>query len=249
MASLGAYFPLSEHISLAVISAEDHRGLNLHPAEMDLVGSRWSPKRRAEFRLGRQAASLALARLGSNPRPVLRGPGGEPLWPEGIVGSIAHCESWAVALVARSSAASAIGVDLERRAASPNRDIADVICCPEELGWASQEGACGERLIMLFSAKEAVFKALYPQCGRFIDFKDVVLAWNPEHQHFEGRLLVTLSPDLKAGHEFLVECELIGRFVFTFLVHPAGPRSRSHPPRSFVQGLRFHLDRCFQEPG
>ncbi|WP_374216235.1 4'-phosphopantetheinyl transferase, partial [Frankia sp. R82] len=50
------------------------------------------PSRRAEFVTGRACARLALARLGVAPRPILRGPRGEPTWPRGIVGSITHCE-------------------------------------------------------------------------------------------------------------------------------------------------------------
>src|SRR6266704_3331949 len=39
----------------------------------------------------------------SNAFPILRGQKGEPLWPEGIAGSITHCYPWNVAVAAKCS--------------------------------------------------------------------------------------------------------------------------------------------------
>ena len=44
--------------------------------------------RRREFAAGRACAREALAKLGLPPVPILRGEKREPLWPQGIVGSL-----------------------------------------------------------------------------------------------------------------------------------------------------------------
>ncbi|MEV4420566.1 hypothetical protein AB0L40_11415 [Patulibacter sp. NPDC049589] len=46
--------------------------------------------RRREFVTGRACAHRALAALGVPVVPIMSGPNREPLWPEGVVGSITH---------------------------------------------------------------------------------------------------------------------------------------------------------------
>jgi 4'-phosphopantetheinyl transferase EntD len=240
--SLSNRSPFREDLSFAVVSAE---GLPraLHPAEMNLLGARASPKRRLEFSAGRAAARVALERLTRNPQPVLRGPKGEPLWPEGMTGSIAHCGPCAVALVARRLVARAIGIDLERSGAVQEKNIADVICCPSELHWAGQDAGCCERLTMLFSAKESVFKAFYPMCRRLIEFTEVMLSWDPERELFRGRLLTNLSLELKSGYEFEVGCERGQNFVLSFVVLRAESEGHAQSPKRFVPGMPPQLQR------
>ena len=49
-------------------------------------------KRRNEFITVRYCARLALEELGVPPVPILKGEKGEPCWPDGVVGSLTHCE-------------------------------------------------------------------------------------------------------------------------------------------------------------
>ena len=75
----------------------------------------FAEKRRQEFRAGRCCARRALAELGVEACAIPSGPDRAPDWPDGIVGSISHCEDHAVAVVARQDACRGIGVDLEAR--------------------------------------------------------------------------------------------------------------------------------------
>ena len=215
----------SMDLSFAAVSETDTPSQIPHPMEMAFLGAGASPRRRREFALGRTAARVALEHLSGKPQPVLRGRRGEPLWPEGVIGSVAHCRadsgSWAIALVARCSLARAIGVDLERMGTVRVKEVADVICCRSELAWAAGDGDWSDRLTMLFSAKESVFKAFYPICRRFFDFSKVMLIWAPESERFRGRSLAGLGPELERGHEFDVGCSRVGAFVVTFVVEPA----------------------------
>jgi 4'-phosphopantetheinyl transferase EntD len=75
-----------------------------------------STGRLKEFTAGRAVArrALALLREPAN-RGILIGTGGEPLWPGAISGSISHTATHAIALVARSTRHTSVGVDLDDR--------------------------------------------------------------------------------------------------------------------------------------
>src|SRR5947199_216586 len=66
-------------------------------------------------------------------------------------------------------------------------DISSVVCRKPELEWIFADGDCQARLMMIFSAKEAVYKALHPVCRKYIDFQDVELSWVPEESRFVVR--------------------------------------------------------------
>lgn len=90
------------------------------PAEESLV-VRSVAKRRNEFVTVRHCARLAMRDLGVPPSPILKGGKGEPLWPEGVVGSLTHCEGYRGAVVARSAAVRSVGIDAEPHGALPDR--------------------------------------------------------------------------------------------------------------------------------
>src|SRR5262245_29080334 len=63
-----------------------------------------------EFTLGRLCARRALEALGHAPVPILRGPGREPLWPDGLVGSITHTRRYCAAVVAPRTRLVSVGI-------------------------------------------------------------------------------------------------------------------------------------------
>lgn len=173
-------------------SREDIVDAPLFPEEEAIV-SRAVEKRRREFTTARACARSALAELiGAAPGAILAGPRGEPCWPEGVVGSITHCEGFRGCAVARASALATIGIDAELDAPLPDGLLAD-IALPEErerlrvLG-REQPGLNWDRL--LFSAKESVYKAWFPLAGRWLGFEDADLTLEPRRGSFEARLLV-----------------------------------------------------------
>jgi 4'-phosphopantetheinyl transferase EntD len=133
-----------------------------------------APARRLEFANGRRLAHRALAELGRDEGPVLRGPGREPLWPRGTVGSITHCEGYAAAVACSASDLASIGIDAER-AGAVDSDVEELICAPEELRWCRRAQGPVDRRTLVFSAKESAYKALYPLVGRPIGFHEVVV--------------------------------------------------------------------------
>ena len=152
-------------------------GEALLPEEEPLVAKAVG-KRRAEFTTGRTCARIALAALGRPPVPVLSGPKREPLWPEGIVGSITHCDGYRAAAVAPDTLLASLGIDAEPHEALPD-GILDRVTLPAERAAlaALPAGVHWDRL--LFSAKESVYKTWFPLARRWLGFEEATLEFRP----------------------------------------------------------------------
>ena len=98
--------------AIAVEARDDSADAALFPEEEALLASAIE-KRRREFATGRMCAHSALQQLGYPAGAILRGSRGEPLWPEGVVGSITHCDGYRAAAVARSQEIVTLGIDAE----------------------------------------------------------------------------------------------------------------------------------------
>jgi 4'-phosphopantetheinyl transferase EntD len=147
----------------------------LFPEEkLSVVGA--VAERREEFAAGRLCAREALARLGVGPRPIPSGSDRAPVWPSGYVGSVTHCPGYVAAAVARCRDHAAIGIDAEIDAPLPE-GVLELVANEQERQLLSGLGAgrspAWDRL--LFSAKEAVFKACYQLTGRSLGFEDADL--------------------------------------------------------------------------
>jgi len=171
----------------------------LLPAE-EAVVARAVEKRRREFASGRACARRALAQVGVDSVAIPSGPRGEPQWPQGIVGSITHCEGYRGCAVARRSDFATIGVDAEVDAGLPPGVLGDIALAEErrqltELASASG-GPSWDRL--LFSIKESVYKAWFPLAGCWLGFEDASVIIDAKRRTFAARLLVP-GPSLGGG--------------------------------------------------
>lgn len=209
-------------VALEILSLEDRISYAVPFEGQQLVVEFHSARKKAEFTLGRAAADRAIRRLGlSQPPTLLKGKKSEPIWPEGFIGSITHCEPWTVAAVARRAEIASLGIDLESVRRMRGDDISRLVCCDSELAWVGQGIERWQRLTMLFSAKEAIFKAFYPACQQFFDFRDVRLAWIAETGRFQGILLVELGQKYVQGYGFAVDCCYSGDWVFSYMIESA----------------------------
>jgi 4'-phosphopantetheinyl transferase EntD len=169
----------------------DPPGVPLFPEEEVLV-ARSVESRRREFATARHCAHHALARLGVPSAPITRGERGAPQWPAGIVGSITHCAGYRAAVVARARDMVTVGIDAEQDEALPD-GVLDLVSLPDERARlrdlaAADPGTCWDRL--LFSAKEAVYKAWFPLAGRWLGFDQAEITLSAAAGTFEARLLV-----------------------------------------------------------
>ena len=149
-------------------------GGDLWPEERDAV-ARAIPKRQREYAAGRHAARAALAEVGVTPMAIPMRPDRSPVWPSGYIGSIAHCDSCCIALAASLTDHPALGVDIEPTG-QLEPDLIPVICTPEERHWLAGTANPGFAALQIFSAKEAIYKAQYPQTGAVIGFDAVTIS-------------------------------------------------------------------------
>ncbi len=156
-----------------------------HPAEAPLVAAA-APRRRREFLVGRTCAHAALAAIGCDDGPIAVGPRREPLWPSGVVGSIAHGGDWACAVVARATHARGLGIDIEPLEPSLSPGVENLVLTPAER--MRLPGDRGLAAKVVFSAKECVYKALYPSTGWALEFSDVEIDLDLEARRWRATL-------------------------------------------------------------
>jgi 4'-phosphopantetheinyl transferase EntD len=186
---------LAELLPAEVVTMEtvgdDDPAAYLLPGEEHLVANAVQ-KRRREVTNARSCARRALAELGRPAVPILRGDRGQPLWPDGIVGSMTHTAGYYAAVVAEASAIRSVGVDAEQHDVLPAGVLGHVAFGAERSRLASLPIPAGrvwwDRL--LFSAKESVYKAWFPLTGRWLGFEDAEVTIDPADGTFGARILV-----------------------------------------------------------
>ncbi|RLA43068.1 MAG: 4'-phosphopantetheinyl transferase [Gammaproteobacteria bacterium] len=135
---------------------------------------RAQPKRAVEYLAGRYCAQRALQTLMGCEIPVGAYADRSPQWPEFVVGSITHSDNYAAAMVARKGHYSSIGIDCEPVFDSrAHKRLEANILSPVELERVDASPADRQQLItIIFSAKESIYKAIYPLTRRFMGFHD-----------------------------------------------------------------------------
>ncbi|MFL6177247.1 MAG: 4'-phosphopantetheinyl transferase [Ornithinibacter sp.] len=177
----------TSQIALAATQGRVGADVLLSP-ELELVEGA-GEARLAEFAGGRHCAHLAMASL--DPRlggmPVLRDRRGAPEWPSGVVGSITHCAGWTGAVAARARGSrfgrgvAGIGLDAERIGPLP-AGVAEVVASVAEREALARLGAQQPGIpwdTLLFSAKEATYKAWYPLTGIVLSHAQVAVELSP----------------------------------------------------------------------
>ena len=172
---------------------------NLHDQEFLILSeehaiaeSFGSQKRREEFILGRICAHRALSRFALEYEPILRNPETrEPCWPNSVWGSISHSAGFAAVAVGLKKEINGIGIDLESFSSALDIKISKHVCVTSELEWLkSLETKQARRALrIIFSAKESIFKCLYPKTKTYFGFKDAEVSVNDEENKFSFKIL------------------------------------------------------------
>lgn len=117
----------------------------------------------------RIVARQLLQQFGHPPCALPKGAAGAPVWPAGIIGSMAHDSRIAVAAVGMRADVGALGVDIEPAEPLPS-ELLDLVATPQEQLKLAYDAYRGR---LLFVAKEAVYKAVYPLDRMFLEHHDV----------------------------------------------------------------------------
>jgi 4'-phosphopantetheinyl transferase EntD len=157
-------------------------------------------KRRNEFITVRYCARKAMGELGIAPVPILKGEKGEPCWPDGIVGSLTHCEGFRGAAVARHDEVRSVGIDAEPHDVLP-KGVLEAVSLPRERVElaALPIGLHWDRI--LFCAKEATYKAWFPLTRRWLGFEDAHITFDVDGSGSSGgfRSRILIDPAALSG--------------------------------------------------
>lgn len=170
------------------------------------------PARLREFSAGRHAARQGLTRLGQVLQPIPMGDDRAPIWPDGFTGSITHTKTDCLAIVAPTRCLLGVGVDMEPDDPLPY-DLWDTILRPEEQIWLSRQPVAdrGTLAKIIFSAKEAAYKAQYPLSQSLFGFDTLELSLTP--RQFSARFQQAVSPfaagDVISGHILRVDGAIV----------------------------------------
>jgi 4'-phosphopantetheinyl transferase EntD len=134
------------------------------------------------------------------------------------LGSIAHTDELLVVTAGlRSPRLDALGVDLERLPLTA--DAADAMHLCLTAREVDRLMCVEDGLVTGFSAKEALFKCLSAEAGRYFDFLEAeIVDVDPVSQELRLQLLVDLSPRLPRGKALRVAWRRLEGHVWTGVV-------------------------------
>lgn len=179
-------------------------------------------KRRADYLAGRYAANQLLHEGGCCNCTVEIGTDHAPIWPVGWLGSISHTEKWALAILAPFRFNFSLGVDIETLRPGVMQAIATTFTTVSERDILAASSLPFETaLLIAFSAKESLYKALYPWVLHVFGFKAAKLCELSSHDnHFTLELTRQLAPGLCAGNRVTGQYLLSEDGVTTIIIMP-----------------------------
>ncbi|EST35200.1 4'-phosphopantetheinyl transferase family protein [Streptomyces roseochromogenus] len=152
----------------------------LYPEEAAIV-ERAVDKRRREFAAVRGCARRAMEKLGVPAQPVVTGERGAPRWPDGLIGSMTHCDDFCAAALARAGEPVSLGIDTEPHGPLPE-GVGPSVFLPaetERLARLARRQPAVHWDRILFSAKESVYKAWFPLTRAWLDFSEADITLHP----------------------------------------------------------------------
>ena len=192
--------PFPDYISFCFGENPPDLDSRLMPEEEAIAESFGSQKRRSEFTLGRIFAHKALSSFNLESEPILRNPETrEPCWPDSVLGSITHSGGFAAVAVGLKKEIRGVGIDLESFSRSIDFKIRRHLCVNSELEWLESlpTKQAKRALLIIFSAKESIFKCLYPCTKTYLSFKDAAVSVNETEKKFSFTIFKSLPGIMK----------------------------------------------------
>ena len=194
--------PFPDFISFYCGKNTPKQDFQLLSEEQAIAETFCSQKRRSEFTLGRICAHRALSRFSLESEPILRNPETrEPYWPDSVLGSITHSDGYAAVAVGFKNEIKGIGIDMENFSRNVAFNIRRHVCVDSEIKWLESLPIiqANRALRIIFSAKESIFKCLYPSTKRYLNFKDAEVTINESKNNFSFTIFKSCPGILQQG--------------------------------------------------
>jgi 4'-phosphopantetheinyl transferase EntD len=179
------------------------------------------PRRRREFTAGRNCARAALRALGVQAGAIGVGTRRAPQFPEGISGTITHTDGYCAASVIRRGVVLSIGIDAECNAAL-EEGVAALVLRDDERAWLRRlpDAGASHWSTLVFSAKEAFYKAYFQLCQIELEFADASVELDPGRMSFSLRLWRRDLPDYFRQRRFEGRFSVDSGHVYTAIALP-----------------------------
>ena len=172
------------------------------------LGKITAPMRRLELLRSR----WLLRQLGGWSRDPEQHGEGDMLWPPGFVGSITHKTGHVACALGKREHWRAVGIDLEGTHRAGVK-LAPTILCDDEKQWLSgTEDVDSARISLVFSVKEALFKAVFPVGRKMFWFHDArIIAWTQSGngQRLTVEIIGDAGTNVRRGLQLEAEVESI----------------------------------------
>jgi enterobactin synthetase component D len=210
--------PFPENISFFCANLSTPPVFPLLPEEAIFLKKLSSTRRQTEFSNGRSCAHKALAKFKLESEPIQRNAKTkEPCWPEAVRGSITHSGDYAAAAVGLADDVSGIGIDLESLSRVVDFNISRHVCVEQELEWLKtlSPAKANQGLRIIFSAKESIFKCLFPISRTYLYFKDATVEIDEDSSEFIFTISRECSGITEAGFQHSGKFSIIDKMLLT----------------------------------
>lgn len=211
------------------VLAQARFDLNLYD---DSFSSRWNlpvppalrqavKKRRAEYLASRWLAREVMRGLGIPDFLLQNHSDRSPLWPVGIQASLSHTDGAVALAVTRQPRCVGVDIEMVMSLRTAEETAAVLMSDEEKARLRALPLPFSLAATLLFSLKESLYKALWPQLHQPMDFHQASLQ---EVDLAAGKAALclnkTFSPAFAAGTRLEAEFELEADRVLTLLTHP-----------------------------
>ncbi len=163
------------------------------PEEIELTAHA-NIKRQIEFSTGRFCAHEALPAKFLK-TPIIHDSKKCPIWPPGYCGSITHTDSHACTVIAPTDKWLSIGIDLESIPRVISTNAYRWITNTDERKWVKNCKNRDFQSKLIFSAKESIFKLIYPLTKRFFSFDAISINKPETHNSFTANINIAQDED------------------------------------------------------
>ena len=210
--------PFPENISFFCVELSKPPVFPILPEEKIYLNKLSSTRRQIEFAQGRSCAHQALERFKLEAEPIPRNTKTrEPCWPEAVRGSITHSGQYVAAAAGLADDFSGIGIDLESLSRVVDFNISRHVCVEKELDWLKtlSPSMANQGLMIIFSAKESIFKCLFPISKTYLYFKDATVEIDEDSDEFTFTLSRKCSGITEAGFKHRGRFSIIDKMLLT----------------------------------
>ncbi|MEM6296393.1 MAG: 4'-phosphopantetheinyl transferase superfamily protein [Myxococcota bacterium] len=189
----------------------------LPEAERALV-AKAVPKRIREFCAGRTLARRMLGELGRPTEALLRGAEGSVRWPQGVQGSISHSGPWVGVALTLDPSIAGLGLDIEDATGLTEKHWRIILTGEDKCHLESWPQEARPRIAKkMFGAKEAAYKAQFPQSQMYLPFSAMWIAVSRDETSFEATFRQDAAPyrtgDVLRGRFATLQAHLISTVI------------------------------------